>query len=71
MTVFYRKSGKLKAGNSVMQYMREHDMHLSDAYKNMFDTSLSANTYVSFEKLNPELERQILETIPECCESEE
>lgn len=71
MTAFYRKSGKLKAGNSVMQYMQEHSMQVSDTYKNMIDTPLSANTYVSFEKLNPELEQRILEMIPEYPESEE
>lgn len=71
MTAFYRKSGKLKAGNSVMQYMREHDIQVSDAYKNMIDTLLLANTYVSFEKLNPELEQRILEIVPEYPESEE
>ena len=71
MTAFYRKSGKLKAGNSVMHYMQEHGMQVSDTYKNMFDALLPANTYVSFEKLNLEQERRILEMLPECGESEE
>ena len=65
------RRGKSNIGFSLLRDAVRSGMDFDVAYKKIFNTEAPTKMFVSFEYLNPELEKRILEMIPECSESEE
>lgn len=63
------RSGKSHIGYSLLRDAVRSGMDFDVAYKKIFNTEVPTKMFVSFEYLNPEQERRILEMIPEYVKS--
>lgn len=71
LSSFCMRNGKSHIGFSLLRDAVNLGIDPNIAHETIFGTGLPTITDIHYEQLNPELERRILEMIPECCESEE